>query len=153
MTDALAALGVAAGIAQFTSIGLQGAAFILETYNSADGLIDAHRDILLIAQNMKLHCKTLSAEPSSQIDANLRCMLGAARKLADALVAELEKLQRVSEHEHHLVRLRQVLRAVRKKSHIEETQRQLVEMRDGVQFALLEAMQQVPYRRHADHTN
>ncbi|KAF7562075.1 hypothetical protein G7046_g2060 [Stylonectria norvegica] len=137
----LAALGVAASIAQFTMIGLQGASFVLKAYRSTSGLLEEQQDLLSITEDVQKHFKALSEESSSEIDDQLRTMLDKARSSAVDLVAELTRLKRVSD-EGHLFRLRQAFRAARKKSKLEEMYSRLIAMRNEASFALLAAMKQ-----------
>lgn len=132
----LAALGVAANIAQFVTLGLQGAVLVWKVYESADGLLDDQKDLLLISQDVQERCRLLQAEPPGHIDASLKKLLQSARKLATDLEAELNKLKRESDA-GPVLKVRQILRALRRKSKIEDIQRRLLILRDHIILSLL----------------
>lgn len=132
----LAALGVAASIAQFVTLGLKGAALVWKVYESADGLLDDQEDLLLISQDVQERCRLLQAEPPGHIDASLEKLLHVARELATDLEAELNKLKRASDA-GPVFKVRQILRVLRRKSRIEDIQRRLLKLRDQIVLSLL----------------
>lgn len=140
MAEALAALGAAASIAQFAVMGLKGAKFVLQSYKSADGLVKEMKDMQSIVQDIKSNYTSLLAQPTEELDDNLRSILETSKKLAKDLAIELDRIRKVSEKKQHLARARHALRVLWKKSEIEDTQRRLVTMRSEVQFALVVAL-------------
>ena len=135
MAEALAALGVAASVAQFTTIGIKAASLIREAYESTNGLVEEQQDLDHISRNIQDQCTALQAQDTTDMGDSFAELLQASDQLATDLEEELGKLKRASDV-GCMLKTRQSLRALRRKSKIEQIQRRLFKLRDQVLVAL-----------------
>ena len=83
----LAALGAAAGIAQFVDLGFRAISAAREALSSADGLTARSSELLKIAQDVEEQCKLLAADsafskPGSPLAALLKQSIDASEELS-----------------------------------------------------------------------
>ncbi|CAM1508970.1 Fc.00g027090.m01.CDS01 [Cosmosporella sp. VM-42] len=141
MVEALASLGVAAGIAQFAMIGLRATSLICRAYESANGLLDEQQELLQVTRSIQEHCRELHAQDTRGMTHDTKELLRTSHQLAHKLETELKGLRRASEV-GCIFKTRQSLRALRKKSKIEAMNQRLLNLRGQVVLELVAAERQ-----------
>lgn len=92
----LAALGVAANVAQFLVYGAQGAQFLYKAYRQTDDFQQARAELEVLAHSAQTSLASLKAASDADValDLRLRTILSMALALAETLTQHIQDLHR-----------------------------------------------------------
>lgn len=136
MAESLAALGVAANIAQFIELGIKAVSVITQVYQSSDGLTSDNREFALVANDLKQHLPTILGDVAVPSDPQLKNLLSDCIEIATALEGEIKSITAPEGGARSLSKLLLSARAFTKRSRIEELHQRMLRMRDQVSFRL-----------------
>ena len=125
----LAALGAAAGIAQFVDLGFRAISAAREALSSADGLTARSSELLKIAQDVEEQCKLLAADSAfSKPGSPLAALLKQSIDVSEELSKEIKWMQ-VDPHGRRRDQARALWRAFRGKDGISRLESRLSALR------------------------
>ena len=136
MAEALAALGVAANVAQFIEIAIKAASIIIHTYESNDGLLRETNEFLLVAQGVKSQSEMILNDVSATNDKNLQRILADCIALAGELEHEIKRAMFTSGELNRLERIWQSTIAYTRKKKIDDLYKRMIQLRNQISFRL-----------------
>ncbi|KAK2010211.1 hypothetical protein LZ32DRAFT_563385 [Colletotrichum eremochloae] len=135
MAESLAALGVAANIAQFVELGLKAAVSIVKIYRSIndDGWTAHNANLDLMAKDLRNRCDRLKKDTDVKLDPTMVSLLKRCNDTADELSSELRGLVGESATKHQTwAKLIVSFAAYFKRSKIEAIQARLLDIKTQV---------------------
>lgn len=133
----LAALGVAANVAQFVVMGLKSADYLYRAYKDSRDFAQERAELEAIMSSVKSSASSIEAPPDAANGKELSALVLQSKEIAEELDEKLQKLRRTMTSSGRLARCEHALRALWTKSNIEQLQRRLIELRDQISHHLL----------------